>query len=446
MIAANVSTPKESGVWRVLWIAGLAASIVAASIQAAEARSRKAKIAIGVGAAIVGAIILNEALKAEQQRQQNPKSTKSRRKDELAKKTSRGKSDAKVAIGRSTNSKSQAKRHQQTPAPETRQDDVAEHGPLIDDDGDGVETGALADEPPPSERAPTLEFPAVFYDKALLRRTGILVTEIGNPDQQVSALPNRCYKKPETETRPAPDGLYNITLSDEFLKRFVNRGFTLHSLCLALASAIRFNPETGERLPTFILANKSAIGDETDQRALTNEIPFDVPDCFRFGRPYSDCAMRHDPMTGAGLTRSQTERFSALGAAIDGFVAKARSSGHWARPCKDSSESDDVTFEDQLAKCFYDKDDAGWLQHDGILASNLMGSGDSNVKDSWQKQRMIDVSQVFHEGYGYSIYWPLGEGGLPPIEADSYKAANDGNKIESESIFTSLFSRLWGRG
>ena len=64
----------------------------------------------------------------------------------------------------------------------------------------------------------------------------------------------------------------------EFLRRHETRGFTLQSLCLALPSAIRFDPETGRRLPTYITGDFAALkvqakDKKVEEGVITEELP-----------------------------------------------------------------------------------------------------------------------------------------------------------------------------
>src|ERR1700744_1336912 len=67
--------------------------------------------------------------------------------------------------------------------------------------------------------------PAIFTSAAKLRETGL-----SNPfgDENNTSLKNKCYYY--------GDGGYTISLSDEFLARFLRQGFTLQSACLGLIS------------------------------------------------------------------------------------------------------------------------------------------------------------------------------------------------------------------
>ena len=48
-------------------------------------------------------------------------------------------------------------------------------------------------------------------------------------------------------------GAVNISISAELLAYYVQQGFSRRSLCMALISAIRFDPETGRRLATYVV-------------------------------------------------------------------------------------------------------------------------------------------------------------------------------------------------
>ena len=66
-----------------------------------------------------------------------------------------------------------------------------------------------------------------------------------------------------------------IRVSHERLVRYRNKGFTLDSLCLGLMSSTLFDPETGKRLPTYIVAKAEsmATGNVNSVDATYEHIP-----------------------------------------------------------------------------------------------------------------------------------------------------------------------------
>jgi len=157
------------------------------------------------------------------------------------------------------------------------------------------------------------DYPAIFTSAAKLRETGL-----SNPfgDENNTSLKNKCYYY--------GDGGYTLSLSDEFLARFLRQGFTLQSACLGLISTTHFDPETGRRLATYMVIDKKSVAQRSfDAGAATEELPFELPPCFKNANPYSDCTFRYGRITGKQLTDAQTNAYKQLGAAIDAVMAKA---------------------------------------------------------------------------------------------------------------------------
>ena len=423
MKSAAFQTSNPKALARLVTIFVVSASMIMGLIPTAEARSRRSNVAIGVGAAIVGAIILNEAIKAEERKKhRRPLSRSERRR-------------SPGSVARQKPDSRQSDRVARKPKPE--QETLTKPR---DEDGSDVETGALTDTPS-AQAASRFKFPIVFYDKILLQRLGVVIGGYGPPETEILPYKSKCYKKTPTETEVTPDELYALSLSDDFVLKFAKRGFTLNSLCLAIASGVRYDPETGRRLPTFILADAPALK-ENDASSYTNEIPLDVPNCFRFGRPYSNCKFVFDPKTGAKLGSDLTKRYADLGRKIDQHVAKAMAAGKWSKTCADVQMHDGSI--ERLQDCKMETDREGWLQNDGIISFNLSGKSEDplTIDETWEKQRMIDVSPVFPEGYGYALYAPTGVGGPAPVEAANRTDAQDTSRVQSEATVPGVLAWL----
>jgi hypothetical protein len=154
-------------------------------------------------------------------------------------------------------------------------------------------------------------FPLIV-DSSTLRQAGIAV---GFGDQ-LPPLENKCYVYGE--------GGYLISTSDAFYDRFKRRGFSLQAMCLGLVSETHYDPETGRRLPTYIRINRALIREDLRQSgkietpgAVSDELPLDLPDCFKNANPYTDCEFRFGRITGRALTAAQTDAYKRLGATID---------------------------------------------------------------------------------------------------------------------------------
>ena len=135
--------------------------------------------------------------------------------------------------------------------------------------------------PPASQQETDSAAPRALKIKgtaAELRGLGVAVVAPG-----IKPYPNSCDAA--GNRKPA------LTVSGKMLAHFRSRGFTLTSLCLALGSRVRFDPETGGALPRFVITDLP----ET-------ELTLNFPDCFKNANALSDCDVRF-----AGWTRYQYE-------------------------------------------------------------------------------------------------------------------------------------------
>ena len=125
-----------------------------------------------------------------------------------------------------------------------------------------------------------------------------------------------------SRVRPFPNscrsaGNARLTISDQLLERFRARGFTLESVCLGLSSRVRFDPESGRQLPL------AAVDEQ--------EVPLNLPNCFRNGVADLECNARVDTWWGSTLKRNEqaesrefANRFDAM---VRQHIARNRVSG-----------------------------------------------------------------------------------------------------------------------
>ncbi|TAU59251.1 hypothetical protein ELI13_38065 [Rhizobium ruizarguesonis] len=106
--------------------------------------------------------------------------------------------------------------------------------------------------------------PKIILSAQELRSLGIAVHSQGAEE-----LPHGCRDS----------GNPDLSVSDEMLRHFKARGFSLESLCLGLSSWVLFDPETGRTIPRVAFS-----------RDL--EIPLNLPDCFKNAVPFLDCDNR----------------------------------------------------------------------------------------------------------------------------------------------------------
>ena len=89
------------------------------------------------------------------------------------------------------------------------------------------------------------QFPIFINGLKELRSSGLTLAHGGGRTRDFPHLKHRCYAY--------GDGGYMISINDAFLKNYTDRGFSLNSMCMGLMSGIRFDPETGDHLPTYIV-------------------------------------------------------------------------------------------------------------------------------------------------------------------------------------------------
>ncbi len=224
---------------------------------------------------------------------------------------------------------------------------------------------------PPALAEPEVKYPLVFTSVADLEKLGlsqqwpiIYDTGIQNDTLPKPGLAIGCYLYAGPATRAL------ISISEDFLTRYKAKGFSRESLCMGLASRAQYDPETGKRLPTYILrdeavidaalakidvdaltpdnlasfvpgifetkdALKTGIEDlrrrdfaklstdqieilmNTDTSILSDELPLKVPDCFKNGTPYLDCNWRYGLLTGKKLSAAAPKRYREVGETID---------------------------------------------------------------------------------------------------------------------------------
>lgn len=275
-------------------------------------------------------------------------------------------------------------------------------------------------------------------------------------------LRNKCYYY--------GDGGYSISVSDEFLKRYQKRGFSLNSLCLGLVSGIRFDPETGARLPTYIVADLKEVkkqvrkyGEKKSKEHLrigvvNDELPLELPRCFSRGVPYSDCEMRFDPLTGKKLSTARRQRWQSMGAMAERLITEKMKEGWWAREC--TREENKQGHWSNVPPCRAEKvsqDDDLYYNFSGVLIPELrdltevyyMSKMDAppEVYD-WEKYEdyhisFIDVSPAFPNGFGYALYADGGAG--PSTDPGAVKAALDGKKRATEAWIHEIKVRHKGK-
>lgn len=180
------------------------------------------------------------------------------------------------------------------------------------------------------------QFPVIFEKASELNALGL---SLEGPGGRSPKFKNTCY-----EFGGEASTVYLISFSDAFFERYRRRGFTRESLCLGLVSQTRFDPETGKRLPSYVLVypdelrkalkgkdrsklTKAEIDALSESGVMTDELPLVVPDCFKNGTPYLDCNMRFGLTSGVPVRAVTAKRMRAFAQAWDRQVIDAIKSG-----------------------------------------------------------------------------------------------------------------------
>lgn len=262
-------------------------------------------------------------------------------------------------------------------------------------------------------------FPVVFGDSGDLAKIGVQMrSHVGGDD--VPQFPNKCYY--------IGDGGPLVTVSDGFAAPYLAKGFSVPSMCMAMYSGIRFDPDTGRRLATFVVADLQAIEQYGfDPFSITDEFGLELPDCFANGRPLSDCNFQYDPKTGAALNDQVRANIRGLAAATDEGARKAIASGVFDKEC----DIDGAVFPDCRSDIYPD-------EPDNIFIKGFRGREEPSGM-RWPVTFM-DVDDEFPAGYGYAIF-ASGEAG-PSADLDAEKIAVDPKRRASQAIIESLVIKL----
>jgi hypothetical protein len=249
-------------------------------------------------------------------------------------------------------------------------------------------------------RAPgqeTIDYPLVFETADEMEPLGLRLAGYGAA-REVAPLARRCYY--------AGDGAPDVSISEAFLKRYEARGFSLNSLCLALQSPLAFDPETGRRLPSYMIADLDAIRrNEMEEGSVSPTLPLRVPDCFKRGAPLHDCAFAYDVRSGARLSKKALDAIARDRAALDAAMETARRNAAYGRECACKASNAQPEFSttskcrlETFPGCDANADEAliaGMLRPEGYMLHRSFSSGVITL---------IDMSPRLPLGHGYMIY------------------------------------------
>ena len=251
--------------------------------------------------------------------------------------------------------------------------------------------------------------PLVFDSPTKLKRFGIGFRGIGTDDVKIH-FPTRCYYY--------GDGGWDISISDDLLAAYKAQGFSRRSACMALVSTVRFNPENGRRLATYILIDPKFFkkGEPPGAGAISDELPLSLPSCFKGGLPYSDCAWNFDPISGKKLSAQQTAKFKALGQKIEKVLSDPKTKAAFAYMDSDSP---------------YSK---------GMI---MIGAGRDFDVGKGSNTSFYDYSKEFPKGFGYALYADGTAG--PDASPEVIKAALTG-KAPPSQLDPEELKKIWTLG
>jgi hypothetical protein len=163
------------------------------------------------------------------------------------------------------------------------------------------------------------KFPLIFYPPDAEAQLGLVL------DGGKKRFETGCYQFGE-------GGTVNISISAELLAYYVQQGFSRRSLCMALISAIRFDPETGRRLATYVVVYglRALRKPLNGMDSVSPELPLAIPSCFARALPYSDCTWNFDAFTGKRLSLTLTRRFKAFGQKLEDAIGAFKNGPHKA--------------------------------------------------------------------------------------------------------------------
>jgi hypothetical protein len=274
--------------------------------------------------------------------------------------------------------------------------------------------------------AQTPKFPLVFYPPDSLAKLGLVHTGTAKKRFEIG-----CYYFTE-------GGAVSISVSSEVLSYHRQQGFSRRSLCMGLISGIRFDPQTGHRLATYIVVYdlKALRKDPEELGNVSPELPLPLPPCFARALPYSDCAWNYDPQTGKKLSGAGTQTFKAYGRKLEDLIRTANGRA-MARdnPCERDKLS---TAEQVRTLCRY-----------GYLWRDLQGGGDELSESQYNTlnathAQYYDFSDELPAGFGYAlIYYDTGLGSSvsPEITKAGLDRANHPPQIDPAKL-----KELWGYG
>jgi hypothetical protein len=266
-------------------------------------------------------------------------------------------------------------------------------------------------------------FPIVINDYSILKSFPIAVFHFSK-GEEMAALKYPCYEVGHA-------GLY-LSLGEEFVQKYEERGFSRRALCMAMVSEIHYDPEDGHRLQSILLRS----GGQEDV-VFSYEIPMEVPACFKGGRPLWDCTFNYDPNTGDPIDASKQARIHELGAFLNRALPRLflQSCGAYSKQCRiRKAEIVDLSQEGRFVAL--------------IPQEKLWWSTDA-LGEEWSKVYRTDFENVlsFYDysselpgGFGYALFADAPAGPAMSAQAIKYSLSGTGAKsqIDPRKVLKSL--------
>lgn len=272
------------------------------------------------------------------------------------------------------------------------------------------------------------EYPIPLTSPEQLHEIGLSIEvhdELGQ--NYAPVFPNRCCVY---GTRSAA---YMMSFTDAYLARHRKLGFSKESLCLALVSQAKFDPETGKRLPTYVLRDEARLRkilnrppyngkrqtpqeiEEIAQELIqTAELPLAVPACFRNGTPYLDRNWRFGLTSGAPVRPTTAQQWRTYGQAYDRYILNIIKNGRMKTVAPEAI-SPKLTASGYMTFAVYDAPAAaGIVPQDALLPAE---------GPRWNRITWDVLSPNLPRGYGYALN-SHAEMGAPTISAPKARDAN----------------------
>jgi hypothetical protein len=280
-------------------------------------------------------------------------------------------------------------------------------------------------------------YPLVLSSESKLKQLGIWFDEL-------SPLPNRCYHY--------GDGGAWISISHALLAFYQSQGFSRPSACMALISGILFNPETGQRLATYIWTDPKLFkngrpdprywskGQPAQDGDISDELPISLPRCFARGLPFSDCVWRYDVLTGKRISANDTARHAEVGRRAEQFLSGARARQLFNKAPSDQGGGGFIQpsgFSRHWYEEARDVDDERRSIWRGIHFDYTGGEMDLAM--------FYDFSNEFPKGYGYALLYVNDGDAGPAASPDTVKAAIEGQR-RPQQINLDRLREIWGAG